>query len=81
MSSHHRLIGARCDPHDYPANQAVIDSSHTDRQSNLIVRSDGPVLGESWTIEPVSLEDLVLAYMTRGRHPGSHPRNDREVGA
>jgi ABC-2 type transport system ATP-binding protein len=81
LSSHHRLIGARCDPHDYPANQAVIDSSHTDRQSNLIVRSDGPVLGESWTIEPVSLEDLVLAYMTRGRHPGSHPRNDREVGA
>jgi ABC-2 type transport system ATP-binding protein len=71
LSSHHRLIGAQCDPDDYPANQTVIDSGHTDRQSSLIVRSDGPVLDESWTIEPVSLEDLVLAYMARGERPSS----------
>ena len=81
VSAHHRLIGARCDPDDYPANQAVIDSSHTDRQSILIVRSDGPVLGQSWTIEPVSLEDLVLAYMARGKHPGSRRHSDGEVVA
>lgn len=68
LSSHHRLIGARHEPADYPANQVVISSSHTDRQSVLIVRSDGPVLGESWTIEPVSLEDLVLVYMARWKH-------------
>ena len=66
VSSHHRLIGARRDPDGYPANQVVIDASHTDRQSSLIVRSDGPVLEEAWSIEPVSLEDLVLAYMARG---------------
>ncbi len=68
VNSHHRLIGPRSDPPNYPANQEVIDASHTDRQSSLIVRSDGPVLESTWTIEPISLEDLVLAYMARGNH-------------
>ena len=81
VSTHHRLIGARCEPDGYPANQEVIDASHTDRQSSLIVRSDGPVLEEAWTIEPVSLEDLVLAYMARGKHSGSCLNFDREVTA
>jgi ABC-2 type transport system ATP-binding protein len=79
VSTHHRLIGPRCGPGDYPANQEVIDASHTERQSSLIVRSDGPVLEEAWTIEPMSLEDLVLAYMTRGKHPGSGHNFDGEV--
>ena len=79
VSSHHRLIGSRRDPAGYPANQEVIDASHTDRQSSLIVRSHGPVLEEAWTIEPVSLEDLVLAYMARGKHPRSGHHFDGEV--
>jgi hypothetical protein len=33
----------------------------------LIVHSDGPVLDPSWVIEPLSLEDIVLAYMGQGR--------------
>jgi ABC-2 type transport system ATP-binding protein len=78
LSSHHRLIGARRQPADYPASQAVISSSHSDRQSILIVRSDGPVEGESWAIEPVGLEDLVLAYMARGKRPRSDRRVDGE---
>ena len=79
VSSHHRLIGSRRDPAGYPANQEVIAASHTDRQSSLIVRSHGPVLEEAWTIEPVSLEDLVLAYMARGKHPRSGHHFDGEV--
>jgi len=81
VSSHHRLIGSRRDPAGYPANQEVIDASHTDRQSSLIVRSHGPVLEDAWTIEPVSLEDLVLAYMARGKHPRSADHFDGEVMA
>jgi ABC-2 type transport system ATP-binding protein len=79
VGSHHRLIGPRCDPDRYPANQTVIEARHTDRQSSLIVRSDGPVLEESWTIEPVGLEDLVLAYM--GRNPRTDRHSDGEDGA
>jgi ABC-2 type transport system ATP-binding protein len=63
LASHHRLIGARRDPASLPGNQEVIDASHTDRQSTLLIRSDGPIYDPSWTVEEVSMEDLVLAYM------------------
>jgi ABC-2 type transport system ATP-binding protein len=79
VSSHHRLIGPRREPTGYPANQEVIEASHTDRQSSLLVRSHGPVLEEVWTIEPVSLEDLVLAYMARGTRPRSDQYLNGEV--
>lgn len=70
LASHHRLIGPRLSAMQQPEGQEIIDASHTDRQTTLIVRSDGPVLDDSWTIEPTSLEDLVLAYMARGKSPG-----------
>lgn len=65
LASHHRLIGPRDVPS--PTGQAVIESSYTDRQSMLIVRSDGPVTDPGWVVEAISLEDLVLAYMGQGR--------------
>jgi ABC-2 type transport system ATP-binding protein len=65
LSSHHRLLGPRDTPP--PDNQVIIESSHTDRQSTLLVRSDGPIADAHWTVEAVNLEDLVLAYMGQGR--------------
>jgi ABC-2 type transport system ATP-binding protein len=67
LNSHHRLSGPRRDPGSLPAGQEVIEESHTDKQSNLLVRTDGPVLDPAWTVKPVSLEDLVLAYMSQAR--------------
>jgi ABC-2 type transport system ATP-binding protein len=67
LASHHRLVGPRIDAGTVIENQYVIESSHTDRQSTLLVRSDGPVLDPVWTIEPMSLEDLVLAYMGQAK--------------
>jgi ABC-2 type transport system ATP-binding protein len=63
LASHHRLIGARCDPATLPAGQQVVEASHTDRQSTLIVRSSSPIDDPAWSAEPLNLEDLVLAYM------------------
>ncbi len=63
LASHHRLIGPRRDLATLPADQVVIEASHTDRQSTLIVRTDGPILDPAWTVERLGLEDLVLAYM------------------
>jgi ABC-2 type transport system ATP-binding protein len=65
LASHHRLSGPRRDPGSLPAGQVVITESHTDKQSSLMVRTDGPVLDPAWAVTPVSLEDLVLAYMSR----------------
>jgi ABC-2 type transport system ATP-binding protein len=65
LASHHRLTGPRRDLETLPANQEVIEANHTDRQSTLIVRTDQPILDPRWTVEQISLEDLVLAYMGR----------------
>jgi ABC-2 type transport system ATP-binding protein len=65
LAAHHRLSGPRRDPGTLPAGQEVITESHTDKQSSLLVRTDGPVLDPAWAVTPVSLEDLVLAYMSR----------------
>ena len=46
-----------------PAGLEIIEESHTDRQSTLLVRCDGPVLDPVWRVEELSLEDMVLAYM------------------
>ena len=67
LASHHRLTGPRRDPGSLPSGQVVIEDRHTDRQSTLIVRCDGPVLDPAWTVEDLSLEDLVLAYMGASR--------------
>ncbi|HEY5438059.1 MAG TPA: ABC transporter ATP-binding protein [Acidimicrobiales bacterium] len=67
LAMHHRLIGPRRDTATALANQHVIEASHTDKQSTLIVRSDGPVTDPDSTIESISLEDLVLAYMTKAK--------------
>jgi ABC-2 type transport system ATP-binding protein len=65
LATHHRLIGPR--DAALPESQVVIESSHTERQSTLLVRSDGPIVDPLWTVEAVGLEDLVLAYMGQGR--------------
>jgi ABC-2 type transport system ATP-binding protein len=65
VACHHRLTGPRRDPDTLPAGQHVITASHTDRQTTLVVRTDTAVHDPSWTVSPLGLEDVVLAYMTR----------------
>ena len=67
LASHHRLSGPRRDPGALPAGVEVVEESHTDRQSLLLVRTDQPIHDPSWTVKPVSMEDLVLGYMSRAR--------------
>ncbi len=70
LAAHHRLSGPRRDPRSLPANQEVIEQSHTEKQSTLLVRTDEPILDPAWTVKPVTLEDLVLAYMSQAHDPG-----------
>ncbi len=48
----------------------LIEESHTDRQSTFLVRTDDAILDPAWTVKPVTLDDLVLAYMSQARGPG-----------
>ena len=67
LATHHLLTGPRRDTSRWPADQAVIEESHAERQSTLLVRAAHLVADPEWMVRPVSLEDLVLAYMRRGR--------------
>ncbi len=78
LAAHHRLSGPRRDRGSLPAGQEVITESHTDKQTNLLVRTDGPVLDPAWAVKPVSLEDLVLAYM--GRAGDDAPARRQHLG-
>jgi ABC-2 type transport system ATP-binding protein len=79
LATHHRLTGPRRDEGSVPADQEVIEASHTDRQSTLLVRTETPVLDPAWTVSGVGLEDLVLAYMARPRAAARASRPVLEV--
>ncbi len=74
LASHHRLSGPRRDLRSLPGSQHVIEESHTDKQSTLLVRSDAPIVDPVWTVKPVTLDDLVLAYMGQAREAERTPQ-------
>jgi len=80
LASHHRLSGPRHDIGSLPSDMHVIEESHTDAQSTLLVRCDGPILDPSWSVEQLDLEDLVLAYMGQAGG-GTRRRRSREADA
>jgi ABC-2 type transport system ATP-binding protein len=67
-ASHHRLTGPQHGRVTLPTGQELVTERHTDVQSTLIVRHEGPILDPAWSVSDVSLEDLVLAYIGRERH-------------
>jgi ABC-2 type transport system ATP-binding protein len=72
LGTHHRLTGARRDPATLPSDQHVISASHTDRQTTLLIRTDAPIHDPAWTVGQLSLEDLVLAYMSQNGASRNH---------
>jgi ABC-2 type transport system ATP-binding protein len=78
LASHHLLTGPRRGPGTLPAGQQIISSSHTDRQTTLLVRTSRAVIDPAWTVSEVSLEDLVLAYMSQAAGNGRRRNNHLE---
>jgi ABC-2 type transport system ATP-binding protein len=79
LATHHRLIGPRRAERSLPASQLVIEADHSDKQSTLLVRTEEPVLDPAWTVEQISVEDLVLAYMRQAAGTARGRRNGLEV--
>jgi ABC-2 type transport system ATP-binding protein len=71
LAVHHRLIGPRRDLARVPADQSVIEESHTEKQTTLLVRAETGVFDPAWAVTPVTLDDLVLAYLRQARD-GKH---------
>ena len=63
VRAHKRLVGPRADPAAVASVHNVVEESHTDRQTTLLVRVNGHRFDRSWEQHDVTLEDIVLAYL------------------
>jgi ABC-2 type transport system ATP-binding protein len=67
VATHRRLTGPRRAPSTLPGAMSVIDASHADKQTTVLVRTDQPIVDPTWTVTAVSLDDIILAYMRQAR--------------
>ena len=77
LLAHHKvLVGPRRPVGPIGGVAAVVRESHTGKQTTLLVRTDGPIHDPAWTVDDVSLEDLVLAYLANPRPAHCPARSD-----
>lgn len=69
LDTHRLLTGPRRPLGGIRGVREVVRERHSGRQLTLLTVVDGPVVDPSWTVDPVSLEDLLLAYMAPERLP------------
>jgi len=72
VAGHRRIVGPRRDDEQIPGVASVVLASHTDRQSTLLVRTDGSITDPDFSVHEVGLEDLILAYLADGKATTSH---------
>lgn len=63
VRSHKLLIGPRCDSEAVAHLHSVIEATHSERQTSLLVRTNGHIWAPSWEVRELSLEEIVLAYL------------------
>lgn len=69
LARHKLLTGPRTDAAAIARVHAVVQERHSERQTRLLVRSNGHNFDPVWTVSDVQLEDVVLAYL---RAPAAH---------
>jgi len=76
LATHRMLLGPRRPLSEVEPGLTVITATQTQRQTRLLVRTDGPVLDPAWEEAEVGLEDVILAYMGN-EHVGSDAARPR----
>lgn len=64
LGEHRLLVGPRTDT-DLNRAGTVVEATHSDRHTTLLVRDGGTLTAPGWQAHPIGLEDLVLAYLRR----------------
>ncbi|MDE3024607.1 MAG: ABC transporter ATP-binding protein [Acidobacteriota bacterium] len=77
LDTHRLLTGPRRPLGAIRGVREVVRERHSGRQLTLLTVVEGPIVDPSWTVEPVSLEDLLLAYMAPERLPA--PKTPEKV--
>jgi ABC-2 type transport system ATP-binding protein len=72
LAGHKLLVGPLRDPPTAGPHQ-IVAASHTERQTTLLVRTNGLIYDPTWAVHDVGLEQLVLAYM-RNPQATARPR-------
>ena len=65
VAAHRLLVGPRCDPTAVNRVEAIVQQSHTERQTTLLVRANGHLYDARWAVSELSLEEIVLAYLAQ----------------
>ncbi len=63
LATHRMLLGPRRPLSEVEPSLTVVSATQTQRQTRLLVKTNGPVLDPSWEENEVGLEDVILAYM------------------
>jgi ABC-2 type transport system ATP-binding protein len=67
LRTHSVMTGPRTEVAHIDGVESVVEQTHTDRQTTMLVRTRGrPILDPAWSAERISLEEIVLAYLS---HP------------
>ena len=66
LERHKLLAGPRRDPAAIAHVHHLVHAEHTERQTTLLVRTNGQVWDPSWEVHDASLEEIVLAYLRQG---------------
>jgi ABC-2 type transport system ATP-binding protein len=70
LATHVQLTGPRCDLATLPASWQIISGSHSGRETTLILTAGAEISDPAWIAGTPALEDIVLAYMSRGATSG-----------
>ena len=73
LGGHRVLVGPRRSTAELERLFTVVKVTHTERQSRVLARLDGPVLDPAWAVSEVGLEDIILAYMSENQAVAAGP--------
>jgi ABC-2 type transport system ATP-binding protein len=76
LASHRLLTGARRPLGTIRGVEQVVRERHSGRQLTMLVRTKGPLIDPSWSVDEIGLEELLLAYMAPERLPKPRPTQE-----
>jgi ABC-2 type transport system ATP-binding protein len=73
LARHRLLTGARRPLGRIHGVEEIVRARHNGRQLTLLVRTNGPIVDPTWSVDEIGLEDLLLAYMAPVDLPTPQP--------
>jgi ABC-2 type transport system ATP-binding protein len=80
IGRHKLLVGPRSDGRAIAHVHEVIETTHSERQTSLLVRMNGHIWDSSWEVRDLSLEEIILAYLRQPEKGGPNLPRESEHG-